>query len=186
MKLLLLSILSATVLSALAGAADQVARIPVKFSGGHETDPRDHGRPVVLVAGGLGVTPEVFREAFSHVRPAPAGTEPEPRQVRANKEALMGALGKYGVTNDQLDRVSNYYRYVARRGELWPVEPAVANALVRDGVVIGFEIIKSGSGYTTPPNLTIPDLPGVKAQVKLAFGKDLSKNGAVSSITLKP
>src|SRR5438552_11396179 len=62
-----------------------VTRVPVVFSGGHETDLRDGGRPVVLIAAALGVTPEVFREAFSHVRPAPAGREPEPGQVRQNK-----------------------------------------------------------------------------------------------------
>jgi hypothetical protein len=36
-------------------------KVPVNFSGGHETDPRDHGRPVVLVAAALKVRPEVFR-----------------------------------------------------------------------------------------------------------------------------
>jgi hypothetical protein len=40
------------------------AKVPVTFSGGHETDPQDRGRPVVLVAGALGVKPEVFRKAF--------------------------------------------------------------------------------------------------------------------------
>src|SRR4051794_34511931 len=50
-----------------------VMRVPVVFSGGHETNLRDHGRPVVLVAGALGVPAQVFRDAFSHVRPAPAG-----------------------------------------------------------------------------------------------------------------
>src|SRR5689334_10813701 len=49
----------------------------VTLTGGHDTDPRDKGRPVVLVAAGLGVTPEVFRDAFSRVTPAPAGREPQ-------------------------------------------------------------------------------------------------------------
>ena len=35
-------------------------------------------RPVVLIAAALGVSSDVFREAFSHVRPAPAGTRPDP------------------------------------------------------------------------------------------------------------
>ena len=47
-------------------------KIPIKFSGGHETDRRDGGRPVVLVAAGLGVSPELFREAFRGVTPARA------------------------------------------------------------------------------------------------------------------
>ncbi|MCE9588726.1 MAG: hypothetical protein K8R57_10490 [Verrucomicrobia bacterium] len=33
------------------------ARLPVVISGGQETDPGDHCRPVVLVARGLGVSP---------------------------------------------------------------------------------------------------------------------------------
>lgn len=47
-----------------------VTRMPVVFSGGHETVGVDHGRPVVLIAAALGVKDEVFREAFSHVHPA--------------------------------------------------------------------------------------------------------------------
>jgi hypothetical protein len=58
--------------------------MPVKFSGGHETDRRDGGRPVVLVAAGLGVKPEVFRDAFSNVRPAKNG-KPSGEEARRNK-----------------------------------------------------------------------------------------------------
>ena len=101
-----------------AQAEPDVARVPVVFTGGHETDPRDRGRPVALVAAALGVPADVFREAFTHVRPAPAGTQPDPEAVRRNKDALMAALAPYGVTNDRLDAVSNHYRYVRSRGEL--------------------------------------------------------------------
>src|SRR3954464_1418244 len=86
-------------------------KVPVTFSGGHETDPRDHGRPVVLIAAALGLMPDVFRDAFSRVRPARDGRDPEPAQVRQNKAVLLDALEKYGITNEQLDRVSDYYRY---------------------------------------------------------------------------
>src|SRR6476620_1732883 len=95
-------------------------RVPIVFSGGHETDPRDNGRPVVLIASALGVPPEVFRDAFSHVTPARAGQEPDPSQVNKNKAALLQALGPYGITNARLDEVSNYYRYNASAGEHWP------------------------------------------------------------------
>src|SRR6476620_10797851 len=95
-------------------------RVPIVFSGGHETDPRDRGRPVILIASALGVPPEVFREAFSHVHPAPPGRGPTPEEARRNKDALLGALSKYGVTNERLDEVSNYYRYRRDHGELWP------------------------------------------------------------------
>lgn len=163
--------------------AGEVSRVPVVFSGGHETDPRDGGRPVALVAGALGVPPDVFREAFSHVRPAPAGTEPDPEQVRKNKSALMAALGRHGITNERLDTVSNYYRYVRGRGELWPTKPAAAFALVKDGVVTGYEITNGGSGYSSPPTVSVPGVKGSAAEVHVSFDKLFEKNGAVSAIT---
>ena len=53
-----------------------------------------------------------------------AGGRQQPEQVRKNKAALMGALAKYGVTNERLDAVSNYYRYRPQEGEMWPTTPA--------------------------------------------------------------
>src|SRR5690348_4898968 len=76
--------------------------VQVLISGGHDTNPVDHGRPVVLIASMLGVPEEVFREAFSGVSPAGAGQEPNPIQVQLNKSALLEVLGPYGVTNDHL------------------------------------------------------------------------------------
>src|SRR5436190_11471312 len=64
----------------------QPSKIPLTITAGHETDPEDKGRPVALIAAGLGVPPQVFRKAFTHVTPAPAGQEPDPAQVRRNKE----------------------------------------------------------------------------------------------------
>lgn len=160
--------------------------VPVVISGGHETDPRDRGRPVVLIAGALGVSTDVFREAFSRVHPAPAGTEPDGRQVRDNKANLLAVLGRYGVTNDRLDEVSNYYRYVRSRGEMWPTKPAVAYAQVEKGTVVKIVITSSGSGYSSSPIVTIPSFPGVKYQAQLSFGRDLEQNGKVSAITILP
>ena len=161
-----------------------VTRVAVEFSGGHDTDGKDRGRPVVLVAGALGVKPEVFRDAFSKVKPAPAGTEPDPEQVRKNKAALMDALGKFGVTNDRLDTVSNYYRYVRSRGDMWPTKEAKANALAKDGAIIGFEVVSGGSGYSSPPKVSVPKFKDVDAKVELSFDKEFDKNGAVSAITI--
>ena len=161
-----------------------VARVPVTFSDGHETDPRDHGRPVVLIAAALGVTSDVFRDAFSKVRPARGGAEPEPAQVRQNKQALMDALGKHGITNERLDAVSNYYRFSPGRGSIWTNKAAVANALVRDGVVIGYEIIDGGSGYTSVPTVSVPEVKGASAKVELSYGKEFESNGTVSSLTV--
>src|SRR2546429_5507803 len=91
-------------------------KVPVTFSGGHGTDPKDGGRPVVLVAAALGVKPEVFREAFSGVTPARGG-KPSKEEARRNKAALMKVLKPHGVTNERLDEVSDYYRYQPQRRE---------------------------------------------------------------------
>src|SRR5947207_14334859 len=91
-------------------------KIPVTFFGGHETDPQDHGRPVVLVAAALNVRPKVFRKAFSGVTPA-RGRGPTGEEARRNKEALMAVLGPYTVTNERLDEVSTYSRYRTAKGE---------------------------------------------------------------------
>lgn len=101
------------------------------FTEGHDTDPRDHGRPVVLVAAALGVTPEVFRDAFSPVHPAEPGSGgPTDAEARANKAALMSALGKFGVTDEKLNEVSNFYRYPPGSRDLRRHKAAVTNALV--------------------------------------------------------
>ncbi len=65
-------------------ACAEAMKAPVKFSSGHETDPRDHGRPVVLIAAALNVKPEVFRKAFSGVTPA-RGRGPTPTEARRNR-----------------------------------------------------------------------------------------------------
>lgn len=160
------------------------SQVAVSFSGGFETDPRDGGRPVVLVAGELEVTPDVFRKAFGGVTPAAGGRQPEAGQVRRNKEALLRVLAPYGVTNDRLDEVSDYYRYQPGRGNLWRHAAAQAVANVRDGVVTGFTITNRGSGYSSPPEVTVVGMPGVKAEVKLAFGPDFRSNGSVREIVI--
>lgn len=157
--------------------------VPITFSGGHETDRRDGGRPVVLVAAGLGVTPEVFREAFRGVTPA-RGRGPTGDEARKNKAALMRVLAPHGVTNDRLDEVSNYYRYQPQRGELWKTTPARGHAIVKEGKISQVVIMEGGSGYSSPPKATIAGFEGVQLKVDLRFEKDLKKNGAVSAITV--
>lgn len=162
-----------------------VTRLPVTFSGGHETVPLDHGRPVVLIAAALGVKDEVFRDAFSRVHPTgPGSGGPTRDDAQANKKVLMEALGKFGITNERLDTVSNFYRYPPGRGNLWKTQPATANALVKNGAVIGYEITSGGYGYTTPPSVSVPGAAGAAAKVELAFGKDFETNGTVSAITV--
>ncbi|WP_395742787.1 hypothetical protein [Prosthecobacter sp.] len=194
MKLLLPSLILAA--TALAGSIAQaqtaplppgVTRVPVTFSGGHDTDPRDHGRPVILIGSALGVTAEIFRDAFSGVHPVgPGRGGPSREEAQANKKVLMDKLGKYGITNDRLDEVSNFYRYPPGSRDLWKHTPAVANALVKNGAVTGFEIVSGGAGYTTPPTVTVPGISGVNAKAEIAFGKKFETNGSVSSIKLEP
>jgi hypothetical protein len=162
-----------------------VTRVPVVFSGGHETEGVDHGRPVILIAAALGVAPEVFRAAFSHVHPAgPGSGGPTDAEARQNKAALMSALGPYGVTDQRLNEVSNYYRYPPGRGGLWRVKPATANALIKGGEVVGYEVIDGGSGYASPPAVSVPDRKTSPPKVELSFGRVMETNGAVASITL--
>jgi hypothetical protein len=98
----------------------------------------------------------------------------------------MDALGKYNVTNRRLDTVSNYYRYVRRRGELWPTKAAKGYAVVENGKITSFVITNGGSGYSSPPTVSIPKMGRVSAKVELSFSKTFEKNGAVSAVTLLP
>jgi hypothetical protein len=162
----------------------EVTQVPLVFSGGHDTDPRDHGRPVILVAGALKVPPDVFRQAFSKVHPAPLDRGPTPDEARQNKKALMDVLAPYGVTNERLDEVSNHYRYRRSMGEMWPTSDATAVAYVSNGVVTGFKITNPGSGYSSPPTVSLKDMPDVHLVAALSFDSEFDKNGAVSAVSL--
>ena len=159
-------------------------QVPVTFSGGHETDPKDGGRPVVLVAAALGVKPEVFREAFSGVTPARGG-KPSEDEARRNKEALMRVLKPHGVTNDRLDEVSNYYRYQPQKGELWKTTPAKAYAVVEDDKVKRVVVTDPGSGYSMPPKALVQGMEKVGLKVTVQFSKDLKRNGAIGSVEVE-
>jgi len=170
-----------------APAPPDTMKVDLVFRGGHDTDPRDHGRPVVLVAAALGVPPEVFREAFSHVHPAPPGEQPEPAQVRLNKQALMEKLAPYGVTNDRLDEVSNYYRYRRESGELWRHVDAAGYAIVQGGKIVSITISEPGAGYTTPPTVSVPGVAlTVYPVAGLSSSTDLARNGSIATIDLRP
>ena len=158
----------------------------VTITAGHDTDPRDHGRPVTLIAAALNVPADVFRETFTHVTPAANGREPEPAQVRRNKEALLRGLAPHGVTNDRLDTVSNYYRYNARRDDLWRHRPATAYATLRDGIVTAITITDPGAGYTSAPKLSVPGLPQIELKANVSFTTDLATNGAIGEILVVP
>jgi hypothetical protein len=161
------------------------SRVPVTFTGGYDTERVDRGRPVILIASALNVPPEVFRQVFSGVKPAPAGQQPEPDQVRKNKEVLMEGLGPYGVTDDRLNEVSNYYRYRRDSGELWKHVEATAYATMTNGVVTSITITNPGAGYSSPPRVSIPGIDQVKMTAILSYGTDLATNGSIKEIKLK-
>ncbi len=163
------------------------AKVDLVFRGGHETDPRDHGRPVILIAAALGVPPDVFREAFSHVHPALPGAPPTGDRVRQNKHELMSRLAPYGVTDERLNEVSNYYRYRSWAGELWRHADAIGYALVKNGKVVSLTITNPGAGYTTPPAVSVPGVAlTVHPLAKLAFGTDLARNGSIAAVASAP
>lgn len=158
-------------------------KLPVIFSGGHETEPRDHGRPVVLIAAALNVKPEVFRQAFSGVTPA-RGRGPTPSEARRNKEALMRILGPLKVTNERLDEVSDYYRYRPQKGELWPTREAEAYALIEDGAIKKIVVTDPGSGYSSPPTVTVKGFKSLRFEATIKFERDLKKNGGVEEVKI--
>lgn len=173
-------------LAALLGADGANSKqVAVTISGGHEIGRNDYGRPVSLIAAGLGVEPDVFREAFSGVTPA-KGRGPTGDEARKNKAALLKVLAPKGVTNERLDEVSNYYRYQPQRGELWPTTAAKAHAVVENGKVTKIVVTEKGSGYCSAPELKIEGFAGVKLKAKLHFDKELKKNGGLESIEVIP
>jgi hypothetical protein len=169
----------------LAGLTAQGAekKVPITFSGGHETQRQDGGRPIVLIAAGLGVKPEIFREAFSGVTPARNG-KPSPEDARKNKAALLKVLKPHGVTNDRLDEVSDYYRYQPQRGDLWKNSPAKAYAIVEDGKIKKIVVTEPGAGYSTPPTAVVQGMEKVPLKVSVLFDQDLAKNGSIRSVAL--
>ncbi len=96
----------------------------------------------------------------------------------------MDALGKHGITNDQLDTVSNYYRYQPGRGKLWKHTPASAKAILKEGKVTGFEITNPGSGYMTPPVISVVGHEKIRDKATLEFTKNFETNGSITSLTI--
>lgn len=155
--------------------------VPVEISGGHDIGKNDYGRPVVLIAAALDVKPDVFREAFSGVRPA-RGRGPTGEEARKNKAALMKVLAPKGVSNERLDEVSDYYRFQPQSGKIWTHKPAKAHAVIIDGQIDRIEVTEPGHGYCSAPKIVVPGYEQEKFEATLSFAKDLKKNGAIAAI----
>jgi len=64
------------------------------------------------------------------------------------------------------------------------MKPAVANALVLDGMVIGYEVVDDGTGYPSPSDVAGANVKRATAKVELSFRKYLEQNGSISAITI--
>jgi hypothetical protein len=161
--------------------------VDLTISGGHDTVGEDRGRPVILIAAALKIPDQVFRDAFKGVHPSgPNSGGPSEAEARSNKQVLMDALGPYGVTNDRLNEVSNYYRYRRSAGEMWKNTPAKAYAVVHSGTVTSVVITDPGAGYSSPPTIAVPGLADVKLAPTLSYGTDLATNGSIKEIKIAP
>ena len=158
-----------------------ITKAAVTFSGGHDIGPGAFGRPVTLMAAALGVSPDVFRQAFSGVRPA-RGRAPKGAEQRANKEALMKVLAPKGVTNERMDEVADYYRVRPERGELWPTREAQAEALIVDGKVERIVVADPGSGYSSTPTVRVKGFEKEKFIARMGYSTDLKKNGIIVGV----
>lgn len=164
--------------------ASDVKETSVVISGGHDTNPVDMGRPVSLIAGALNVPDEVFREAFSHVTPEDQG-HLNPDTAQRNKAELLPRLEPYGVTNERLDEVTNYYRYPPQSTEIWPTEEANIIAKIQDGNIIGFDVIDGGAGYSSVPTVSVEGFGNVDVNIQVNYTQNFSTNGSIQSVTLQ-
>jgi hypothetical protein len=51
--------------------------------------------------------------------------------------------------------------------------------------VVTFTITNPGSGYNSPPKVSVAGMADLKVTATLAFGVDFSKNGSIKEITTK-
>jgi hypothetical protein len=156
-------------------------KLPVTFTGGHELSRNDYGRPIALMAAGLGVKPEEFRKAFSGVTPA-RGRGPTGAEARRNKEALMKVLTPLKVTNERMDEVANYYRFRPQNGEMWPTKAAEAHAVIENGAIKKIVVTEPGSGYNSPPTATVKGFEKIRLEAKVKYDKNLKKNGGIAAV----
>jgi hypothetical protein len=155
----------------------------VTVSGGFGLAPVDKGRPSFLYDGILGVPHGTWRKAFAGVVPSKDGP-PTQAEEETNKKAIMSVLAPYGITDAQVNRVADYYRFDKQAGDTWPHRAATVEAVVTKGKVTGFTIVDPGVGYQTAPTITVAGHPKLEIKVRLAFTTDFATNGHVASVRL--
>jgi hypothetical protein len=98
----------------------------------------------------------------------------------------MKVLAPYGVTNERMDEVADYYRFRPQRHELWPTIDAKAYAVAEDGKIQRVVVTEAGSGYSSPPEVTVEGFANVQLKATLGFSKDLKKNGTIAAVEIEP
>ena len=48
----------------------------------------------------------------------------------------------------------------------------------------GYVVTSGGSGYSSPPGVSVPNVAGATGVARLSFSRDFGANGAVAAITL--
>jgi hypothetical protein len=115
---------------------------------------------------------------------SPSGAQIAMEMMKLLALLVPAALRPYGVTDDRLNEVSNYYRYRRESGELWRHATAAAYAVIDHGKVTGITITDPGSGYSSPPAVSIPGMDGVQLAAQLHFDPDFQKNGSIGRIVV--
>jgi hypothetical protein len=159
------------------------SEVSVTITGGYETVASDGGRPTILIASALGIPQTTFQLAFSGVTPAKGG-QPTTSEELANKAALLRVLSPLGITNDRLDEVSDYYRYLESSGQVWTRVAAEATATVVNGTVTKITITKAGSGYSSVPVITVVGSTS-KLSAAISYSTDFTTNGRISAINIQ-
>ena len=54
--------------------------------------------------------------------------------------------------------------------------------MVENGRIKHTVVTEPGSGYSAPPQATLPGMEAIKLKATLRFGKDLKKNGSIESV----
>lgn len=155
----------------------------ITISGGHETDDIDAGRPVFLIGSMLGITGEQFRDAFSYVTPEENGHLND-ETAQANKVKLLAQLEPYGITNDEINRVTDYYRYYPGDTNIWPYAHVVLDATISNGAVTSFEVTSGGHGYTSNVTIVVDGYGNIPVNATISYTDSFETNGAIDTITV--
>jgi len=155
----------------------------ITISGGHETDDIDAGRPVFLIGSMLGITGEQFRDAFSYVTPEENGHLND-ETAQANKVKLLAQLEPYGITNDEINSVTDYYRYYPGDINIWPYAHVVLDATISNGTVTSFKVISGGHGYTSNVTIVVDGYGNIPVNAIISYTDSFETNGAIDTITV--